>query len=311
MKNTVQELADETVTSSSGISTVQGKEWLKTILETAKQKMYFEQFAYIANVAKGNKDLAVPVAYTNTSFTSSSTEATLRTLTEITNLNTVTFTPASVKLGAAISKEVVETSQVDVVIFAREQMAYDAALKIDTAFATALGATSSPAATLFGGDASTIGTLSAGDVMTTDLVAKAQRYLKANGWVSEPGRPFVLFVPAVAEEAFLKDSQFVNAAEYGGREVVANGEIGRYLGVRVVVSEQCPAGLTGGGWGADGHICFLVKAKVAYGIAYREEPTLEFEYKKNEAAYYIYLDMAYQCKVLQQNAIVLIKVTDA
>ena len=311
MKQTVKELANETTTGSSGISTVQGKEWLKIILETAKKKMYFEQFAYVATVTKGNKDLAVPVATTNISFTCTATESTTRTLTEITSLNTVTFTPATCKLGAAISKDVVQTSQVDVVRYAREQMAYDAALKIDTSFATAIAAVSSPAATLYGGSATATTNLSAGDVITTDLVAKAQRYLKANGWVSEPDKPFVLFIPAVAEEAFLKDSQFVNAAEYGGNEVVANGEIGRYLGVRVVVSEQCPAATNWGGGTTAGHTCFLVKAKVAYGIAYREKPTLDFEYEKDEAQYKIYLDMAYQCKTLQENAIVLIKVTDA
>jgi len=311
MKQTVKELASETTTSSSGISTVQGSEWLKTILETAKQKMYFEQFAYVAMTGKGIKDLAVPVATTNVSFTSIATESTARTLTEIDNLNTVVFTPVTSKLGAAVSKDVVQTSQVDVVRFAREQMAYDAALKIDTAFATAIAAAASPAATLYGGDASTTGTLATGDVITTDLVAKSQRYLKANGWVSEPNRPFVLFVPAVCEEAFLKDSQFVNAAEYGSNEVVANGEIGRYLGVRVVVTEQCPSASTWGGGSLAGHTCFLVKAKVAYGIAYRENPSLDFEYKKDEATYYVYLDMAYHADTLQEGAIVLIKVSDA
>jgi N4-gp56 family major capsid protein len=310
MKNTVKELANETIESSSGISTVQGKEWLKFILETARQKMYFQQFAYVTNVAKGNKDQAVPIAYTNLAFTSSNNEAANRTMTEITNLNTVVFTPVTVKLGATIAKEVVETSQVDVVVFAREQMAYDAALKIDVAFATAIAAAGAPAAVLYGGDATSTASLTAGDVITTDLVAVAQRYIKANGWVSEPGRPFVLFVPAVGEEAFLKDSQFVNASEYGSNEIVANGEIGRYLGIRVIVTEQCPAATTWGGGALAGHTCFLLKAKVAYGIAYREQPTLDFEYLKDQAAYNIYLDMAFQCKVLQQNALVLIKVSD-
>lgn len=311
MKQTVKELANETITTTTGVSTVQGKEWLKTILETAKQKMYFEQFAYVARTGKGIKDMAVPIASTNKTFTNSKSEAAARTLTEIDNVSAVVFTPASANLGAAISKEVVMTSQVDYIKFAREQMAYDAALKIDTAFATALEAASSPAATLYGGDATSTATLEAGDVITTDLVAKAQRYLKANGWVSEPGRPFVLFVPAVAEEAFLRDSQFVNAAEYGSNEVIANGEIGRYLGVRVVVTEQCPAYTNWGGGSLAGHVCFLVKAKVAYGIVYGEMPTIDFEYKKDEAAYYVYLDMRYQCKTLQENAIVVINVSDA
>jgi len=310
MKQTVKELANETITSTTGVSDVQGKEWLKVILETAKQKMFFEGFAYVGRTNRGIKDLAVPIASSNKTFTNSKSEAQARTLTEIDNVTAVVFTPVSANLGAAISKEVVQTSQVDYVRFAREQMAYDAALKIDGAIATAIEGASSPAATLFGGDATTTGTLEAGDVMSTDLVAKAQRYLKANGWVSESGRPFVLFVPAVAEEAFLRDSQFVNASEYGNNEVVANGEIGRYLGVRVIVTEQCPSYSNWGSGALAGHVCFLLKAKVAYGIVYREQPTLAFEYKKDEAAYYVYLDMAYQAKTLQENAIVVINVSD-
>ena len=310
MKQTVKEMANETDTSTTGVSAIQGKEWLRSILESAKQRMYFEQFAYKANVTKGNKDIALPVASSNKVFTSFSTEATERTMTEIDNVSSVVFTPVSVKLGAKISKEVIQTTQVDMVKFARDQMAYDAALKIDSAFATALAAASSPAATLYGGDATGTASLADGDVITTDLVAKAQRYLKANGWVSEPERPFVLFIPAVAEEAFMKDSQFVNAAEYGSNDVVHNGEIGKYLGVRIVVTEQCPSASNWGGGSVAGHTCFLVKAQVAYGIAYREQPTLDAEYNKDESSYRIYLDMAYQCKTLQEGAIIIINVTD-
>lgn len=308
---TIQELANETTTGSSGVSTVQPSIWLQEILEAAKKKMYFEQFAYVTVVPKGNKDVRVPIATTNLSFTSSTSEATSRTMTEVTNVNVVTFTPAVQKLGAKISKENVDTTAVDFVRFARTQMAYDAALKIDNAFATAINAASAPAATLYGGDATNTTTLEAGDILTTDLIAKGQRYLKANGWVSEPDRQFVLFISAVNEEALLKDSQFVNAAEYGSNEVIMNGEIGRYLGLRIISTEQCPSAATWGGGSLAGHSLYLVKAKVAYGIAYRDRPTLDFEYKKDDAAYCIYLDMAFQCKTLQEGAIVLIKVLDA
>lgn len=311
MIQTIQELtAGDTTTSTTGVSTVQASQWLKEILEAAKKKMYFEQFAYQTITPQGVKDVRVPRATTNVSFTTTTSELS-RTYTQIDNVDTVTFTPAVQKLGAKISKEVVDTSQIDYIRFAREQMAYDAALKIDNAFATAIAAAGSPAATLYGGDATNTTTLEAGDILTTDLIAKAQRYLKANGWVSEPDRAFVLFISAVCEEALLKDSQFVNASEYGSNEVVMNGEIGRYLGLRVISTEQCPSASTWGGGSLAGHTCFLLKAKVAYGIAYRDRPTMDFEYRKDEAAYRIYLDMSYECKTLQEGALVLIKVLDA
>jgi N4-gp56 family major capsid protein len=310
MKQTIQEMTGETTTATTGISTVQGKEWLDSILKTAKQKMFFHQFASEYNTGKGNKEIAVPIAKTNVTFTSFSTQAAERTRTTIANLDSVVFTPVTAKLGAEISKDAVETSRVDLIAFAREQMAYDAALIIDKAFATALGAASSPAATVYGGDATETAELETGDVITTGLVAKAQRYLKANGWAPEVDKPFVLFIPAVAEETFLNDSQFINADQYGANTVVMNGEIGKYLGTKVVVTEQVPSASTWGGGSLAGHTCLLLKAKVSYGIAYREKPKMDWEYKKDEASYNIYLDMAFQCKTLQENAIVLIKVSD-
>lgn len=307
----MQEFATgDTTTSTTGISDVQGKYWVQQILGAAKKKMFFEQFGTVLTAKKGNKDIEYPIATSNLSFTATTDEGTDRTMTQVDNLSTQTFTPATKRYGAAVSKTVVQTSQVDVVRWAREQMVYDVALNIDTDIASAINDASSPAATLYGGDATSTGELEEGDVLTTDIVAKGQRYLKANGWYPESDKPFVLFIPAVCEEALLKDSQFVNASEYGGNEVVMNGEIGKYLGVRVITTEQCPSESDWGGGSLNGHTCFLLKAKVAYGIAYRERPNLDFEYHKNSSEYRVYLDVAYQAKTLQEGAIVLIKVSD-
>lgn len=317
MIQTIQELAaGDTTTSTTGISTVQASVWLKEIIEAAKKRMFFEQFAYSTVTPAGTKDVRVPIASANTNIDFVTTTSELsRTYTQIDNITTVTFTPAVQKLGARISKEVVDTSQIDYIRWAREQMAYDAALKIDVAFASALNAVTNtdtaPSDFLYGGNATSTTTLEAGDIITTDLVAKAQRYLKAQGWISEGDRPFVLFISAAQEQAFLQDSQFVNAAEYGGNEVIMNGEIGRYLGVRIISTEQCPSASTWGGGVLAGHTCFMLKGKVAYGIAYRDRPTLDFEYRKDEAAYRIYLDMSFQVQALQKKALVVIKVLDA
>lgn len=309
----VKELANETVTSTTGVDTVQGSEWLKSILETAKQAMYFEQFAYVGTVKKGNKDVRLPITTSHIAFTSFSTQAVDRTMTVIDNMNTVNFEPVTAKLGARISQEVIDSTQVDMVRYAREDMAYHAAFLIDTSIATAIESASSPAATLFGGDATSTATLAALDVMTSALVRKARRYLKANGWFNDvKRRPIICIVPATAEEAFLAEAQFIDASKYGSGEIVMNGEIGKFLGVRVVVSEQCPSHADwGAGGDVAGHTCCMIKSQVSYGIAYRHKAKLDYEYDKNKSAFDIYLDMGYQSKTLQENSIVLIKVTDA
>ena len=323
MKDSVKELAaisSATTTSSSGVSDVQGSEWLKKILEAAKKKMFYEQFAYVTDVQMGNKDVIIPLATSNIDFTDNTTQ-TDRTMTEIDNVSVVTLTPGDHKFGVAISDTVVRTSQVDYVSWARDQISYDMALNIDTAMSNAIfGAGSSAAANLYGGTATTPATLVAGDTLTPSLLIKAQRYLKANGWISEPDRPFIVFLAAICEEALLDDSQFTNAAEYGNNEVILNGEIGKYVGMKVISTEVIKSYASGaqdgniaggtGLWGADGHLVYVVKAKVSYGLAWGLRPRLETEYKKLEAAHMIYLDAAYASDSLQDGSIVLIRVTD-
>ena len=313
MKKTIQELGattNATTTATDGFDSIAtgvvGKVRLKELLKFAQKKMYFEQFAYKVNAPKGNKDVAVPLYTSNLDFNDTTAQATTRTMTAINNLTTVVFTPTTHKFGVAIAKDVVRTSQVDVVKHAREQMVYDSALTIDTAFNTALLADSTNAV-LFGGLRASVGALVAGDVLDPDLIVRANRVLKSNGWVPESDKPFVLTIPSVCEEALLKDSQFTNAAEYGSNEIVMNGEIGKYLGIKVISTEQCGAASFNS---LDGHYCYLFKAGVAYGIAYGEKPTLQFEYDKERAEYRVYLDMCYDINVLQGTALQVMKVLD-
>lgn len=311
MKDTVQELASgDTTTATTGLDQITtgvvGKVWLKELIAAAKQKMFFEQFAHVSMAPKGNKDIAIPLFTSNLDFSITTTEATNRTMTQIDNLATVVFTPTTQKMGVRISKDVIRTSQVDTIKHAREQLVYDASLNIDVAFNTVLAAATANTP-LWGGGRGSEGALVAGDTLDTDIIAKSNRILKSNGWYPESDKPFVLFIPAVSEEALLKDSQFVNAAEYGSNEVVMNGEIGRYLGIKVISTEQCGSASFNT---LDGHYCYLLKAKISYGIVYGEKPTLDFEYKKDLSAWDVYLDMNYECKVLQGSALQVMKVLD-
>lgn len=311
-KKTVQELASgNTTTSTTGISSVQAEQWLKEIIEYAKSKMFFEQFAYVADLAPGNNVLHVPITSANVDFTVTTSQASARTMEQIDVLTTVDFTPATKKLGARISKDVMRTSGVNVMDHAKRALAYDAAANIEADIATALsGAT--PAASLYGGDATSTATLEAGDVLTPDLIANGLKELEEEGWANEPDMPFVLFCAPAQKNALVKDSQFVNAAEYGSNQVIANGEIGSYLGVRVVSSNfVTSASNYGAGGNLAGHKCYLVKAKVAYGIVYGERPSLDMWMNKDQAALELYLDMAYAADSIQDKAIVHIYVVDA
>jgi hypothetical protein len=47
-----------------------------------------------------------------------------------------------------------------------------------------------------------------------------------------------LVIPPAQEEAMLNLANFINADQYGGREALINGEIGRVLGFKIIVTNQ-------------------------------------------------------------------------
>lgn len=329
MKTTIQELgatADATTTSTAGFNSivtgVVGKVWLKEILNAAKLDMYFEQFAYSATAPKGAKDVSVQLVRSHIDFNITTAECSTRHFTAVNNLTAVVFSPTPKKFGAAIGKQVARTSQVDSIKHTREEMAYDAALTIDVGFDTILHAAGAYTGTgpVSGGSVAGTGTnaimyadraneaaLVAGDTLSPSILVKARSTLKQSGWKTDSRGVIVAFFSSVSEEALLNDSQFVNASEYGSNEIVMNGEIGRYLGIKCISTEQCSSVTLNS---LAGHYVYVLKAKVSYGIVYGEKPTLDAEYKKNEAEFRLYLDMCYEQKLLQHSAIQLIGVLD-
>lgn len=78
-------------------------------------------------------------------------------------------------------------------------------------------------------DGVTTGAISAANVFNTDLIADGVSYMR-----TKKRKAMYLIIHPNQEKALLKDSNFINASTYGGREVVLNGEIGKYLGLKVI-----------------------------------------------------------------------------
>ena len=142
-----------------------------------------------------------------------------------------------------------------------------------------------------------------------------------NPWRSTPDDPFVLFVGPSQMEALEKDSQFVNAAEYGGREVVLNGEAGKlkYLGIKVVMTDHMESVASGGTTidgesstaGTDCTRCILMKPKAAAAIVYGEKPYVDSWDEKDQDSVRVGVFMVLAVSVVQGDAIVLMDVADA
>lgn len=238
--------------------------------------------------------------------------------TALSNMTSKDARPLPHGAGFAVRRWDMRTNVVNLVEDARDELGYAIGARVDITIAqevgTADGNTYAEAGIrgtiqLYGGDATADSGLTTGDILTTDLIADGARYLKGtenwvraggsgksgafsldttvikNGWMNTRDDPFVFFVGPAQEATLRKDSQFVNAAEYGTDEVVQNGEIGKYLGIRIVVTnhiESFAASATGpddttvaAGLAGGMTRCILMKGKQAIALVWGMQPVVE------------------------------------
>ena len=330
--------------------------YLKEIVDGAKNQHFFANFCNVVNLPTGIHQLAIPkrTRYLGRDSGSeglqiSTTEPTTAdmTVTTIDNMTSVQTTPTPRYAGIAISNYNLKTNAVNLLQFGKDELMYGIGDHLDREVAVTIGnasdgsSTTAGAQTLYGGDATTDATLATGDVITTDMVAKAARYLKSidcyywnagtetlcgvakNPWLPTNDEPFVLFIAPAQEETFRKDSQFVNASEYGSNKVVMNGEIGEYLGIKIIVTNNVESVAASGTSPDDSQTsgtttvtpamtrCVLLKAKKAATIAWGQKPTLKvFDYPQRDQTW-VTLVCAYSVVVVQADAIVYIDVSQS
>ena len=315
------------------------------VLDAAKKFFYFTNFINVVYLAEGHHDYIVKkrTKYLGRSGVTFDTgEATTSDIsnTSLSTLDGVQLTPSVVTARFTETNYAIRTNAFNIVAEAKEELSEAIGDRVDAAVATAFGdATSSGdttqgALTLYGGDASSDATLSSGDILTTDLIAKAARYLKdsnmyywnsgtftkatdkKNPWSNTQDDPFVFFIGPAQEMALRQDSQFVNASEYGTNEVVQNGEIGKYLGIRIVITdnvERVASGTTGPDGTSAGTAmtrCILAKAKKAVTLCWGQEPVIDMapiQWRKQTS---IVLECAYDIAVVHDDAIINLDVAD-
>lgn len=315
-----------TDTATTQISETQGSNWMSDVLKFGEALRRFDQAVEQDEslVGSGDKTLVIPISTSHLAIDTAKNagEGDVRDYTELTNLDTVSVTFAATDFlqgAVVISKEIALTSRVDLVAQARYTIAQELAQDLDEAIALALQATS-VTNRVYGGSGNTdVNGLATGDILTTDLIADAMEKIESNNFV-----PAMVFIHPKQLKVFRKDSQFVNASEYGSDAVVLRGEVGDYLGVKVITTTNAPVYGSGATdvnetpttWGAAGHIAIMVGTdaggrKVAGVVAWKEKPSIDYEYRKLEGAHFVYYDQAFKASVVQPSAVCLVKVTDA
>lgn len=268
-------------------------------------------------------------------------------------LTSVTATILPHGAGFALRNFDMHVNVVNLLSEARDDLGYAIGTRIDKKIATAFGTDDSltfaqsgtrGAIQLYGGDAAGDDDLTTGDILTTDLIADASRYLKGqenwyrdgtagregtltldttvlkNGWMPSIDDPFVIFIGVAQEAALRKDSQFVNASEYGSDTVVQNGEIGKYLDTRIVVTnhvQSFAASATGPdnttvGAGLSGGMtrCILMKGKHAAALVWGKQPEVKVVDWAISDQVLIIVWAYYDVVVLQSDAVVCIDVSN-
>lgn len=119
------------------------------------------------------------------------------------------------------------------------------------------------------------------DIFETDLIADGVKSLR----VLDRNAKYLVIHP-YQEARLLKSSDFIDASKYGGREVVMNGEIGKYLGLRVFVTSLIPTGL---GATSVGSTVTMYKAVLlgprAFVVAQKRAPTIDSKYEPLERSF--------------------------
>ena len=95
-----------------------------------------------------------------------------------------------------------------------------------------------------------------------------------------------------------------------------NGEIGKFVGLKVIPSTNVNAKTIGGdSWGADGHMCWILgqnaQGQWPVTLAWKEKLNYSYEYLPRFANHYIYRDAAYAAGLVQDAFVGIINVTDA
>ena len=205
----------------------------------------------------------------------------------------VQFTPTEYGLGIAITRKERIRSFFDVMTEKAQVMGYALAKTKDSKAIAQLvaGATSTVVA-----NGVAVSAIASSDTIDTDDIAAARGVLRAG---DRDAKYFVIH--PYQEKDLLKLSDFIDASVYGGREAVLNGEIGKYLGMKVLVTTLIPTNAT-----TSTARNALMFDDGAFGILQKMGVTLNSDYKVLEREFIMAAVEDYDVQVLHSDKVVVL-----
>lgn len=319
-QESTQELSagSTTTETNADFSKLQAEEWLNQVVYDAEPRRRLLELSreFDELVGTGTKQLTIP--RTNKALDMSGenqdkAQAEDRTYTQMDTLDGEVVTIVDdegdgtesswYEGGMKIAKQKVMTTPVDVMEVARnalaKQIARDVDLELYDEATRAAGNVSGDIADVDGEhqvtehpSGSHVVNQQESERLTPDSIAEAQARIEANDW-----DPFAIVISSDHKKDLRTDSQFTNAAEYGSDEVVLNGEIGMYLGLRVMVSNTIDDEAVVIGRERDSG------ADVAQAIVWKEMPEVNYQYDYEENSHKFFYDQAFEVATVQPTAL--------
>jgi N4-gp56 family major capsid protein len=217
-------------------------------------------------------------------------------------------------------------------------MAYEINDYISSAIkgATLSGATTAGATLLYAGTATADSGLAEGDVLTVELINRASTILLdkfayywnagtftkssglKNAWQNEPTDPYVMIIGPKQAKALKDSDAFISRDKYLYSDVViSSGEIGNYLGVKIIVTPHTLR-VAAGGTAFDGGSapavdiarCVLMKGRKAYEFVWGQTTTFTPYVDNNKMQNCVNIYAEWAGSVIQNDAIVFIDCSD-
>lgn len=211
----------------------------------------------------------------------------------------VQLIPTEVGAGVEITRKTLRRAYINVMEEATKELGNALAQKEDRDIITA--AVAGAGSLLYPDDTyTTIDDITADDIFTVSLFKDAINILEG----ANAPTPYRCLIHPAIKRSLMEDSQFVDASQYGGAEVIRTGEIGSYLGVSIFMSTNAPTEVNAGTikvyttlfWGARG-IAHALKAN----------PDFQEDYDPLKRTHVVASVMEYQAKVLNDYQVVVVK----
>tara|TARA_R110002167_G_scaffold222490_2_gene427459 strand:- start:188 stop:1153 length:966 start_codon:yes stop_codon:yes gene_type:complete len=233
-------MAGTTLTTTSGITDQIQRYFDKKLLIQTLKTIVLDQFAFKAPLpgksgAKTIRFFRYPES--NTTDVLGVTEGTLRTLAESKQLSLTSVDVALAQYGqtVTISDLLSAVELFSTMEQATVQNGQDAALKVDELLRNILG-DSTAIQLRYAGAATNYATVGGtDDAMTALDILDAATNLRVNNARPTGGYFTAIMAPEVARD-LMNDDDWLEASKYGNPDNLFKGEVGRYMGVRVVAT---------------------------------------------------------------------------